>query len=215
MLSSSFQQFLWNTNEIYFLNYWYPKGYFVIKVEEDMIWTYWNVFHICVHHWANISKAFGGTQDQLFHFAILAKGPHNLFVCFSYFWGTRSQLLSDLALLSSSFFGSLSCCCGYQEELSSSCFFFFPCLCLAFCIVARSLAPCGFPDIIFLLFCLVSTLFFVLIFIVFLSRGAWLNWLLILFCFSSLSCFQAPCVALFYVLVPFSCSKTSLHEIVG
>lgn len=41
MYSSSFQQFLWNTNEIYFLNYWYPKGYFVIKVEEDMIWTYW------------------------------------------------------------------------------------------------------------------------------------------------------------------------------
>jgi hypothetical protein len=58
-------------------------------------------------------------------------------------------------------------------------------------------------------------LFFVLIFIIFLSWGAWLNWLFILFRFSSLSCFQAPCVALFYVLVPFSCSKTSSHEIVG
>jgi hypothetical protein len=92
--------------------------------------------------------------------------------------------------------------------------FFFPCVCLAFCIVARSQAPCSFPDIIFLLFCLVLTLFFVLIFILFLSWGAWLNWLLILFRFSSLSCFQAPCVALFYVLVPFSCSKTSSHEIV-
>jgi hypothetical protein len=94
-------------------------------------------------------------------------------------------------------------------------FFFFPCLCLTFCIVARSQAPCSFPDIIFLLFCLVLTLFFVLIFIVFLSWGAWLNWLLILFLFPSLSCFQAPCVALFYVLVPFSCSKTSSHEIGG
>lgn len=133
--SSSFQQFLWNTNEIYFLNYWYPKDYFVVKVEEDMIWTYWNVFHIFVHHWANISKAFEGTQDQLFHFAILPKGPHSLFVCFSYFWGTRSQLLSDLALLFFTFFGSLSCCCGYHEELSSSCFsfLFLSLSCLLYC----------------------------------------------------------------------------------
>ncbi len=93
--------------------------------------------------------------------------------------------------------------------------FFFSCLCLAFCIVARSLAPCGFPDIIFLLFWLVSTLFSVLIFIVFLSWGAWLNWLLILFRFSSLSCFQAPCIALFYVLVPHSCSKLVHMKLLG